>query len=219
MLAPKFDLTPFRTPDDLVHIAVQSAGHVDAALDLCCGTGVAMEAMLPLTRRRLVGIDFSVGMLAEARRRVSAAYDSMATPQIQIEYVKEDVMQMTFAEEFDLAVCFGALGHILPANEREFLRRVHAALKPGGVFVFITGSHPPLYSPVAAVFRIFNAIMKIRNRLHKPEFVMYYLTFLLPEIEMKLAAEGFRVDVYRGLFPAPYQKGCMVVATKQGVSD
>src|SRR5580704_13535622 len=88
MLAPKFDLTPFRTPDDLVVAAVESAGHVDAALDLCCGTGVAMEAMLPFTAKRLVGIDFSAGMLTEAQRRLSARNHA---PGLEIEYVKEDV--------------------------------------------------------------------------------------------------------------------------------
>ena len=211
MLAPKFDLTPFRTPDDLVLAAIQSAGHVDAALDLCCGTGAAMEAMLPYTESRLVGIDFSAGMLAQAERRLSGCEPE---PGFAIEYIKEDVMSMTFAGEFDLAVCFGALGHILPEDESEFIRRVYSALRPGGVFLFLTGSHPPFYSPAAFVLRIFNGIMKIRNRLHKPEFVMYYLTFLLPEIEDKLTAEGFTVDVYRDLFPEPYKRCCMVIATK-----
>ncbi len=212
MLAPKFDLTPFCTPYDLVVASVAAAGHVDTALDLCCGTGVAMEAMLPFTSKRLVGIDFSAGMLAEARHRLeSKPHD----PALGIEYVKEDVMKMDFNAEFDLAVCFGALGHILPSDECEFILRVHRALKPGGVFLFVTGSRPPFYSPGAAVFRIFNLIMKIRNRLHKPEFVMYYLTFLLPDIEQKLKDEGFTIDVYRGLFPAPYQRGCLVVATRE----
>jgi ubiquinone/menaquinone biosynthesis C-methylase UbiE len=211
MLAPKFDLTPFRTPYDLVVASVEAAGHVDSALDLCCGTGVAMEAMLPFTAKRLAGIDFSAGMLAEAQRRLES---KPRDPALVLEFVKQDVMEMEFSNEFDLAVCFGALGHILPSNEREFVRRVSKALKPGGIFLFVTGSHPPIYSPAATIFRIFNAIMKIRNRLHKPEFVMYYLTFLLPEIEQKLVGEGFTVDVYRGLFPAPYQNGCLVMATK-----
>jgi ubiquinone/menaquinone biosynthesis C-methylase UbiE len=211
MLAPKFDLTPFRTPDELVLAAVQSAGHVEAALDLCCGTGAAMEAMLPYTSSRLVGIDFSAGMLSQATHRFETR-EFADEPQVQ--FVKEDVLKMTFTEEFDLAVCFGALGHILPADERKFIQRVYSALRPGGVFLFITGTHPPIYSPAAAILRLFNAVMKIRNRIHKPEFIMYYLTFLLPEIEAKLTAEGFTVDVYSGLFPTPYQHGCMVMARK-----
>src|SRR5580704_7180018 len=72
MLAPKFDLTPFCTPDDLLQAAVQSAGHVDSALDICCGTGVAMEALLPITAHQLTGIDFSPGMLAQAKQRFAA---------------------------------------------------------------------------------------------------------------------------------------------------
>lgn len=209
MLAPKFDLTPFRTPDDLIQYAVHSVGYVESALDLCCGTGAAMEALLPVATERVVGIDFSAGMLNVARRRF-AAHQGLP----QIEYILGDVMEMEFREEFDLAVCFGALGHILPSEERDFVSRIYSSLKPGGVFLFVTGRHPPFYSLGAGMLRVFNAVMRIRNKLHKPEFVMYYLTFLLPEIESKLTAAGFQVDVYRDLFPEPYKNFCMVLARK-----
>lgn len=210
-MAPKFDLTPFRTPDDLLTAAIQSAGHVNSSLDICCGTGAAMAALLPITTERLVGIDFSEGMLTEAKKR----FANRERPP-RIECLLGNVMEMDFVREFDLAVCFGALGHILPCDEGKFIRRVFAALKPGGVFLFVTGGHPPIYSPVAAVFRAFNGIMKVRNHLRKPEFVMYYFTFLLPEIEHKLRAEGFEVDIYRRIFPEPYLGYSLVMATRPG---
>jgi ubiquinone/menaquinone biosynthesis C-methylase UbiE len=209
MLAPKFDLTPFRTPDELLEAAIHCAGEVDSALDLCCGTGVAMAAMAPYTKKRLVGIDFSPGMLAQAQLRMDRIQIKPT-----VELVEADVFAMSFVEEFDLAVCFGALGHILPSREREFIRKVRSALKPGGVFLFVTGSHPPVYSPVALIFRVFNGIMKVRNRLRKPEFIMYYFTFLLPEIRSLLEEEGFQVDIYKGLFPEPFQRASLVMARK-----
>src|SRR6476660_2234631 len=76
LLAPKFDYTPFRTPDDIlarVGDHLQTLGSIGAALDLCCGTGAAMRMLRPLCRERVVGIDVSAGMLAEAARRLADA--------------------------------------------------------------------------------------------------------------------------------------------------
>src|SRR5262249_48645059 len=73
MLAPKFDHTPFGTPDSVLAAMAEGIGPVGSALDVCCGTGAAMTHLRPLCRERLVGIDFSAGMLDEAKRRVGAA--------------------------------------------------------------------------------------------------------------------------------------------------
>jgi hypothetical protein len=37
--------------------------------------------------------------------------------------------------------------------------------------------------------------MHVRNRLLSPPFVMYYLTFLLPEVRSLLEREGLTVEV------------------------
>src|SRR6188768_2493456 len=76
MLAPKFDWTPFRTPAwllDAVAPHLGAPGSVGSAVDLCCGTGAALPLLRPLCRERIVGADFSLGMLAEARRATSGA--------------------------------------------------------------------------------------------------------------------------------------------------
>src|SRR5437016_8527619 len=76
LLAPKFDYTPFRTPDVILErVAAQIAplGPFDAALDVCCGTGAAMRVFRPLCRDRVVGLDRSAGMLATARQRTADA--------------------------------------------------------------------------------------------------------------------------------------------------
>src|SRR5829696_9130822 len=72
LLAPKFDYTPFRTPDVVLETCAACLGEprsIDAALDLCCGTGAAMHVLRPLCRQRVVGIDMSQGMLDVARER------------------------------------------------------------------------------------------------------------------------------------------------------
>src|SRR5438270_588909 len=71
LLAPKFEFTPFRTPDDiLAKVAehLQTLGAFDSALDVCCGTGAGLRFLRPFCRQRAVGLDVSAGMLAEARR-------------------------------------------------------------------------------------------------------------------------------------------------------
>src|SRR5438046_10316330 len=76
MLAPKFDATPFRTPDPLIEPAIDAldlprqAGSLrdETALDVCCGTGAVMR-VLKSRCKRVVGIDFSPGMLAVGKER------------------------------------------------------------------------------------------------------------------------------------------------------
>lgn len=226
MLAPKFDATPFRTPDAILQPAIAAIGPIDAALDVCCGTGAAMQLLKPLCRRRLTGIDFSPGMLEIARQKLAPASltpDSASLPLgplpageggAAVEFVQGDVLEMSFRQEFDVATCFGALGHILPADERPFIRRIREALKPGGRFVFVTGVHPRILSRATLVYRTFNLIMRVRNALLKPPFIMYYLNFLLPEVQLMLEQEGFSVEVRTQLFPPPFHRGCLVIATR-----
>ena len=75
LLAPKFDRTPFRTPDALLSVAgtiLSAGGRVPRAIDLCCGTGAALRMLRPLCTEAVVGIDRSHGMLVEAARKVGA---------------------------------------------------------------------------------------------------------------------------------------------------
>ncbi len=192
LLAPKFDYTPFRTPDEILDAAgrhLQLYAPYDAGLDLCCGTGAAMRMLRPLCRERVVGIDFSQGMLDVARQRTADAPGPA-----RLEFVRGNVLAMPFAGAFDLAVSFGAFGHILRADEPRFVQEIHRALRPGGRFVFATASMPPLWSPSYWASRAFNAAMHVRNFLRSPPFIMFYLTFLLPEVKGLLERHGFDVS-------------------------
>lgn len=193
LLAPKFDTTPFRTPDDLLE---QVAAHlaagppVGAALDLCCGTGAAMAHLRPLCDA-LVGLDFSPGMLAEAERRVSAS-----PGRARLEFVQGDARALPYQERFDLVTCFGAFGHIQIPEQPAFLRGIHRALRPGGRFVFVTGRRPSRASAAYWALAGFNAVMRVRNRLMEPAFIMYYLEFLVPDCLERLEAAGFEVATH-----------------------
>jgi len=213
LLAPKFDYTPFRTPETILRDvlpAIGEPGSVGSALDLCCGTGAALRAVQPLCRERVVGIDFSRGMLEVARRRPP----DPAGP-ARVEWVRGDVLRLPFRQAFDLAVCFGAHGHILPRDEPRFVGQVARALRPGGRFVFATTRRPPLFSLRHVVARAFNGAIHLRNLVHRPPFVMYSLTFLLPRVADLLEAAGFDVEVREGVFAPPFDPLALVIATRR----
>jgi SAM-dependent methyltransferase len=150
-----------------------------------------------------VGLDFSEGMLAQARRRVEGA-----------ELLQADVLELSFEAEFDLVTCFGALGHIPRASERDFVARVHRALRPGGVFAFVTAPMPPPWSLPWLLGRGYNAAAHLRNLLVRPPFVMLYLTFTLEAARRLLEGAAFEVEAQRGLFPEPYRRWVLVLARK-----
>jgi SAM-dependent methyltransferase len=217
LLAPKFDYTPFRTPDLVLGPAIQrvlQAGPLESALDICCGTGAAMQHLRPHIKQRLVGIDMSRGMLEVARANLGADIGpSSASP--CLEFVLGDALNMPFESEFDLAVCFGAQGHILSKDEPRFINQIARVLRPGGRFAFVTGYMPPLWSPRLWLARAFNAAMRVRNVLFQPPFIMYYLTFMLPRAARLLERSGFDVAIDDTCFTGRLAPLKLVVATKR----
>jgi ubiquinone/menaquinone biosynthesis C-methylase UbiE len=208
LLAPKFEFTPFRTPDVLLQAAAATVtSPVGRVLDLCCGTGAGMAAFRGVCREQIVGIDRSAGMLAEARRRLGAE------PGTPFATVQGDALALPFRPTFDVVTCFGAFGHILERDEPRFVAQVARALRPNGRFIFITSDPLPPLHPGRLAAEGFNAAMRLRNALLKPQFVMYYLTFLLPRARALLEAEGFRVDAPENLLPPPFHGLRLVIAS------
>ena len=183
LLAPKFDHTPFRTPDDVLDAcadALTGLGPFDRGLDVCCGTGAGIRMLESLCAGQITGVDFSAGMLAQARRAYPEA-----------EYVRADARALPLTEAFDLAVSFGSLGHFLPAERPALFAGVHQALRPGGLFAFPIAAPPPLASPTYCAALAFDLAMRLRNALWRPPFVMYYRTGSLATLRIDLTAAGF----------------------------
>lgn len=210
LLAPKFDRTPFRTPDELLEAAFSRVeGQVSAGIDLCTGTGAALPLLHAHCRDRVVGVDFSAGMLAQARARCRLLEEPV------VELLQNDVLDLDLDGGFQLACSFGAFGHILEHDEPGFARTVAHLLDRGGRFVFVTSEHPPLLSLQHLIARGFNGIMRLRNMLYDPQFVMYYLTFLLPRCRALLDEAGFDVAVHADVADRPWHHARVVVATKR----
>lgn len=102
----------------------------DKAMDLTCGTGYATKLLVERTREKVVGVDVSAGMLAQAKERCGSAG----------EFVQGDILEYLKsvpAESFDAVTCCWGLGYSKPLS---VLRQVKRVLKPGGKVGIIDNS-------------------------------------------------------------------------------
>ncbi|MDO0929080.1 class I SAM-dependent methyltransferase [Streptomyces sp. TG1A-8] len=192
LLAPKFDHTPFRTPDALLQSVAGTLaplGPFEDGLDLCCGTGAGTGLLTGLCRRSVTGVDFSAGMLDVARRRVTSDGPDLS-------WVRADVRALPFTAAFDLVVSFGAFGHFLPRELPGLFSRVHTVLRPGGRFAFPVTAPPWPADPAFWTLLGFDAVMRIRNAVWRPPFVMYYRAFRLGGVLAELTRRGFAVELH-----------------------
>jgi SAM-dependent methyltransferase len=112
----------------LSHVRPPAAGRV---LDAPCGFG---RHSLALARRgfQVTGVDLSETELGRARERARAAG-------ITLTLIQQDMRDMDFAGEFDLALnLFSSIGYFSDDEDRLLLDRFCTALKPGGTFVLDT---------------------------------------------------------------------------------
>ncbi|MFI5956318.1 class I SAM-dependent methyltransferase [Cryptosporangium sp. NPDC051539] len=186
LLAPKFDHTPFRTAADVLDAMLEvltGLGPFGDGLDVCCGTGAGVGVLESVCRGSVTGVDFSAGMLAQAR-----------TAHPDATWVRADARALPFARHrVDLAVTFGALGHFLPSERPAVFAGVHRTLRPGGLFTFAMEAPPPRSDAWYWATLGFDAGMRIRNAVWRPPFVMYYRDCRLPAVSADLTAAGFTV--------------------------
>ena len=76
---------------------------------------------------------------------------------------------------------------------------VFRALRPGGVFAFPIGALPPVTSVWHWATAGFDLVMRVRNAVWRPPFVMYYRTSPTLTLRGELRAAGFTV----GTAPMP----------------
>jgi SAM-dependent methyltransferase len=97
-------------------------------LDVGCGAGLIAAGIT--TRARVVAMDISAAQLELAKRN---APDAML--------VRADVGEVAFEPgTFDAIVAFWSLIHVPRESHRSLIARIHAWLKPGGVFAGTLGS-------------------------------------------------------------------------------
>ena len=112
-----------------------AAGDVEGltVLDLGCGTGRHAH-WLAEAGAQVTAIDFSEGMLEEARGKPGAS---------SIDFQSHDLHQpLPFDAQFDLVVSGLVMEHI--RELRKLFGEVHRVLRPGGRFIF-SAMHPAMF--------------------------------------------------------------------------
>jgi SAM-dependent methyltransferase len=120
-----------------------AGGHVGSILDLGCGTG---GHALPLAQRGLTvtGVDRSVTMLDEARRKAGEILQSGST----LKFVEADIRDLDLGKTYDSVVAMFAVVSYLTGNDDllRMFRAVRRHLAPGGLFVFDAWHGPAVLS-------------------------------------------------------------------------
>jgi SAM-dependent methyltransferase len=99
-------------------------------VDLGCGAGVPAARELTARGLRVMGVDFSAVQLRRARRLVPAA-----------RLVQADMTALHLQPaSIDAVVSFYALIHVPLADQRLLFPRIAGWLRPGGLFLAITGA-------------------------------------------------------------------------------
>lgn len=160
----------------------------EAVLDAGCGSGRVTAALLPLVPRgRVIGVDGSPSMIAEARQLLPASVD------LEV----QDLAELVLDEPVDAIVSTSTF-HWLPDHTRLF-DRLARALRPGGPLEAQCGGAGNIASVDAAIDRL---------REHAPWDVALTgwegpWNFASPEdTSVRLEAAGF-VDVRTWLEPRP----------------
>jgi malonyl-CoA O-methyltransferase len=140
-------------------------------LDAGCGTGRFCFLAEKKKAARVIGIDFSPSMIAQAKNNCSST-----------EFHCAEIADVTLQEECDVIICALVLGHVEQVESS--LDRLSRALKTGGELI-ITDFHP-VQSALGAK-RTFahpqtGETLEIRHYAHSLQFITGYLTSCAMEI-------------------------------------
>jgi predicted TPR repeat methyltransferase len=129
----KLEKLSYRAPA-LIAAMLEDSGlaraHCLDVLDAGCGTGLCGALVAPFARR-LVGVDLSQGMLAQAKDK--NVYDALTKAELT-EYLRDNREAFDLIVSADTLVYFGGLEGVIAA--------VAGALRPNGLFAF-TLEHAP----------------------------------------------------------------------------
>ncbi len=128
----------------------------ERVLDVACGTGhvsLAIAHLLPLGL--VTAVDFSSGMLAQARRKAAESKID------NIDFMERDMQLLGFEDYFDIAIC--AFGIFFVEDMDMQLAHIVSAVRPGGRVV-ITNFLENYFSPLKELFFNRLATYGVRNQ-------------------------------------------------------
>jgi 2-polyprenyl-3-methyl-5-hydroxy-6-metoxy-1,4-benzoquinol methylase len=158
-------------------------------LDIGCGAGFAVSALLKLGWKKVQRIDSSPGLVQIANKR-----------KLPVDLIPEETTERHLAQlqgTIDVALLLDVLEHLPYERQIGFLRSIKSALRPDGVFL----------CRVPNAMCINSSHLRWSDWTHRCLFTASSLTFALENA-------GFSVVTVSGApgYPSPVRKGLMRVA-------
>jgi SAM-dependent methyltransferase len=171
----------------IVDLVRQVASPGDRFLEVGCGTGYVLEAVVSDCRVQATGTDPSPRALKYARGRVPEAT-----------FVELDAAVSPYGGDFDVAGAFDVLEHI--NDDIAALRNLRDAVRPGGYVLITVPQHPWLWSGFDEVarharrYRRRDLLERIRSTGLEPVRTTSFVSSLLP----LMAASRIMYQMRRG---------------------
>ena len=164
----------------------------DYWLDAGCGTGV-LSMMLAARGSRVLGVDTSPAMIAEARKQ-SASFDGVATKgPVKFEEI-ETIERMAIAgETFSGVLCSSVMEYL--GDPGAATREMYRVLKPGGFLLVSVPNRKSLWR------RTERLIWFLTGRTWPKYLTFSRQSFSRQELEMLLESAGFSVHRVSGFAP------------------
>jgi ubiquinone/menaquinone biosynthesis C-methylase UbiE len=158
------------------------------ALDYGCGVGRLSRA-LAQSFQRVVGVDFSAAMLAEAQS-ANAAY-----PNIQFLHNNGNSLSAIAGNSVDLVYSVITLQHVPRTDQRALIMEFCRVLRPEGVLVFQTLSRPSIRTLKGWLHLVLsNGVLNIGRKIrHGSGRVMELYTIKKQQVLQLLTAGGMSV--------------------------
>ena len=132
-----------RDPGESIRTFLAEEAKVDSAstvVDLCTGTGSSALRMAKENKKaRIIGVDFSEGMLSQARKK--------SHKKANVLWIQADVSELPISSHsVDRVTCTYAMYELSGNTREKTLKEVFRILKPGGMFVMV--EHLPPNRPL-----------------------------------------------------------------------
>lgn len=167
-------------------------------LELACGTGIWSERLLPFASS-LVVIDGSNEMLELTKHRLRST---------SVQYLQADLFEWEPTETFDVVFFSFWLSHVPPARFTEFWTLIRRCLAPQGRVFFVDSRHEPTSTAVDHRLPGSEAVTLRRRLDDGREFQIYKIFYAASELETRLAALGWRVEIRKTERYFIYGRGC-----------
>ena len=181
--APLYDEHPYpaETQRRFVERLVATCPQDGIVLDAPCGTGQYF-ALVAAAGRRVIGIDQSAGMLAQARARGIA----VALHQVGLQ-------ELRFEGDFDAAMTIDAMENVFPEDWPPVLANLHRAVRPGGHLYLTVEEVPENVLDEAFAELCSRGLPVIRGEVIEGDVAGYHYYPGRPQVASWLEAEGLAI--------------------------